>query len=344
MKNETIDDKAKKTGYSKTTISRVLNGKGKEYRISEETCENIIKAAQEINYRPNLIAQFLRRDKRNVIGIAVPNLGNPFFAQLVSTISVEAKKYDLMVMLYDTQEDPSTERKCLLTMMDYQVDGIIIAPCSEKPDLLEMISKTIPVILIDRYFKQSFLPYVSTNNFKGAYDVTMILLNAGHRNILCIRGPEKAVTTQERVRGCKQAIADYGAPCQLRIFGDDFSVQNGYTETKVAMLKEPTPTAIFTLSNTILLGAIKALAEQGLTVPDKVSVVSFDDNIYLDYLQPPVTRIAQPTENMGIAAVKLLVTCIKEGRQLSTKIFMAPTIVSRDSVKIIHPNPPKLST
>ena len=133
-----------------------------------------------------------------------------------------------------------------------------------------------------------------------------------------------------------EAIADFGKPCRLRVFGDEFSVQNGYTETKVAMLKEPTPTAIFALSNTILLGAVKALNEQGIRVPEDISLVSFDDNIYLDYLNPPVTRIAQPTENMGVAAIKLLVTCIKEGKQLSSKIFMAPTIVSRDSVKILN--------
>ncbi len=336
MKKETLEDIVKITGYSKTTISRVLNGKGKEYRISEDTCEHIIKVAKDINYRPSLVAQFLRKETASVIGLAVPHLNNPFFAQLVSTISIEAKKYNLMVMLYDTQEDASVEKKCLAAMMDYHVDGIIIVPCSEKPDLLELISKSVPVILIDRYFKHSFLPYVSTNNFKGAYDVTQILLNAGHRNISCIRGPEKAVTTQERVRGCKQAIADFGKPCRLRVFGDEFSVQNGYTETKVAMLKEPTPTAIFALSNTILLGAVKALNEQGIRVPEDISLVSFDDNIYLDYLNPPVTRIAQPTENMGVAAIKLLVTCIKEGKQLSSKIFMAPTIVSRDSVKILN--------
>ena len=166
MKKETLEDIVKITGYSKTTISRVLNGKGKEYRISEDTCEHIIKVAKDINYRPSLVAQFLRKETASVIGLAVPHLNNPFFAQLVSTISIEAKKNNLMVMLYDTQEDASVEKKCLAAMMDYHVDGIIIVPCSEKPDLLELIIKSVHEIHIDRNFKHSYLPTESTNNFK----------------------------------------------------------------------------------------------------------------------------------------------------------------------------------
>lgn len=337
MKKETLEDLSKITGFSRTTISRVLNGKSKEFRINEETCKQIISVAKELNYRPNLVAQFLRKAEGRTLGIAVPYINNPFFAQLVSTITIEAKKHDYTVMLFDTQEDANIEKKCISAMVEYQVDGIIIAPCSETPDLLEIISKNIPVILMDRYFRDSYLPYVSTNNFKGAYDATRALLNAGHRNILCIRGPESAVTTQERVKGCRQAIVDFGEPCKLKIHGNEFSIQNGYTETKVALMKPNMPTAIFTMSTNILLGTIKAINEQGLKIPDDISVISFDDSVYLDYLNPAITRVAQPTENMALAAVKMMINCLKEGKQLQSKIFMAPTLIAKDSIKIINP-------
>ena len=335
MKKKTLEDLSRITGFSKTTISRVLNGKGKEFRINEDTCEQIINAAKQCNYRPNLVAQFLRKNESRTLGLAVPFVTNPFFAQLVSTITIEAKKYGFTVMLFDTQEDANVERKCISAMVDYAVDGIIIVPCCTTPDLLEIISKNVPVILIDRYFKDSTLPYVSTNNYKGAYDALMVLLNAGHRHILCIRGPEKAITTQERVKGARQAVADFGQPCRLQMLGDEFSIQNGYTETKVALMGREVPTAIFTMSTNILLGTIQALREQGLRIPDDVSVISFDDSVYLDYLDPPVTRVAQPAENMGLAAVKMVVNCIKEGQQLQSRIFMAPTLISKESVRII---------
>lgn len=338
MKKETLEDLSKKTGYSKTTISRVLNGKGKEFRINDDTCEQIIAAARDLNYRPNLVAQFLRKAEGHTLGVAVPYLSNPFFAQLVSTITIEAKKNNYSVMLFDTQEDANIERKCISAMVDYDVNGIIIAPCAETPDLLEIISKNIPVILIDRYFRNSFLPYISTNNFKGAYDATMTLLNAGHRNILCIKGPETAVTTQEREKGCRKALVDFGKPVKLQMLGNEFSIQNGYTETKVALNSPNVPTAIFTMSTNILLGTIKALHEQNLRIPDDISVVSFDDGIFLDYMNPPITRVAQPVENMALAAVKMIINCIREGKQLQSRIFMAPTLISKESVKIIHPS------
>ena len=221
-------------------------------------------------------------------------------------------------------------------MVDYDVNGILIAPCAETPDMLEIISKNIPIILIDRYFNNSFLPYISTNNFKGAYDATMTLLNAGHRNILCIKGPETAITTQEREKGCRKAVVDFGKPVKLQMLGNEFSIQNGYTETKVALTGNNIPTAIFTMSTNILLGSIKALREHNMTIPDDMSVVSFDDGIFLDYLNPPITRVAQPVENMALAAVKMMINCIREGKQLQSRIFMAPTMIAKESVKIIH--------
>lgn len=148
MKKETLEDLSRITGYSKTTISRVLNGKGKEFRINDETCQQIIQAAKELNYRPNLVAQFLRKSEGRTLGIAVPFLSNLFFAQLVSTITIEAKKNNYSVMLFDTQEDANIEKKCISAMVEYEVNGIIIAPCSETPDLLEIISKNIPVIRV----------------------------------------------------------------------------------------------------------------------------------------------------------------------------------------------------
>lgn len=335
MRKETLEDIVKITGFSKTTISRVLNGKGEEFRISTETANRIIQIARDINYKPNLIAQTLRKKSGNTIGLAVPHLSNPFFASLASTISIEAKKNDFMVMLFDTQEDTKLEENAIDAMIDYHVDGIIIVPCGEQPNRLEDISKNIPVILVDRYFKNSFLPYVSTNNYDGAFNAMKMLLNSGHQEILCISGPTVSVTTQERVKGCRNAIDEFNPNANLQVYGNEFSIQNGYIETKMALLRNPTPTAIFALSNTILLGAIKALNEQGVKVPDDVSLITFDDNLNLDFMNPPITRVAQPIQSMGIAAIKLLTTCIRESREFHSKMLMTPSLIIRDSIKIL---------
>jgi LacI family transcriptional regulator len=136
------------------------------------------------------------------------------------------------------------------------------------------------------------------------------------------------------VKGCRTAIEQFSPQANLQIYGNEFSIQNGYVETKMAMLRNPAPTAIFTLSNTILLGAIRALNEQGVKVPDEVSLITFDDNVILDFMNPPITRVAQPIQSMGIAAIKLLTTCIRESRELNSKMLMTPSIIVRDSIKI----------
>lgn len=335
MKKETLDDIVKLTGFSKTTISRVLNGKGEEFRISPDTIEKVLKIAREINYRPNLVAQTLRKKSGNTIGLAVPHLSNPFFASIASNISIEAKKNNYTVMLFDTQEEPDIERSSIDAMMDYHVDGIIIVPCGENPKRLEEISRTTPVILVDRYYRNSFLPYVSTNNLEGAYQAMKLLLLNGHKEIVVICGPSVSVTTQERIRGCQKAMDNFGKDAHMQVLGNEFSIENGYVETKLALQGSPRPTAIFALSNTIFLGSYKALDEQGMRVPDDISMISFDENVSLDYMKPSITRVAQPIQSMGVAAIKLLINCINTGKQLHSKMLMTPTLVIRDSVKII---------
>ena len=336
MKKTTLTDLSLHTGLSKTTISRVLNGKSREFRINRQTQDKVITAAQELNYKPTLIAQLLHKKPMRTIGIVLPSLSNPFFASLASAISVEAKKHDLFVMLFDTQEDPAQEESALRKMQEYHIDGIVVAPCGKDPRMLEKVSRNVPLVQVDRYFEVADLSYVSTNNFRGAYDAMYLLLKSGHRNIVCIQGPSFSVTNRERIRGCRKAIEDYGEQCALHVLGNDFSIQNGYIEGQFALSQKNRPTAIFTMSNTIMLGTMRAIKEHHLNIPDDISLVSFDDNLYIDYLNPPITRVAQPVTSMGIAAIKLLVNTIMQNGKLHSNMLLTPTLVNRNSVKIIH--------
>ena len=337
MKKTTLNEVSEYTQLSKTTISRVLNGKSREFRINRHTQERVIAAAQELNYKPQLIAQLLHKKPMRTIGIVMPNLSNPFFASLASAISVEAKKHELFVMLFDTQEDPVQEESALNKMLEYRVDGIVIVPCGRDARKLEKINRTIPVVQVDRYFEESDLSYVSTNNFRGAYEAMSLLLNSGHRNVICIQGPTFSVTNRERIRGCRKAIEDYGEQCSLLVLGNDFSIQNGYIEGQLALSRRPRPTAIFAMSNTIMLGTMRAIKEHHLVIPDDISLLSFDDNIYIDYLNPPVTRVAQPVSSMGIAAIKMLVNSIQQEGELHSTMLLTPSIINRNSIKILNP-------
>ncbi len=335
MGKDRLEDISKITGYSKSTISRVLNGKSDIYRISCSAKDTILKVADELNYKPNLIAQSLRNNVTKTVGLLVPHIDNPFFANIASIVICEAQKQNYTVMLIDTLEDPGQEAKALRSLMARNIDGIMVVPCGENTEELRNIAKQVPIVFIDRYYKNIDLPYVSTNNYDGAYKGTKLLLESGHRKILCIQGPEMYITTKERVRGYTDAMTEYGNAANISLKGNEFSIRNGYIETKMAIDSPDRPTAIFALSSTILLGAVKVLNEHHILIPDDISIISFDDNLYMDYLNPPITRIAQPLTNIGIIAFKILMDIILNNSESNSQMLLNPTLIKRESVKTI---------
>ena len=332
---ETLSSIAARTGYSITTVSRVLSGQSDKHRISPETRDKILKVAKENNYFPNLVAQNLRTNKSDTIGILLPSVANPYFADIASVVIKEARKRKYTAIVIDSDENVESEKSAISSLMSRQVDGIIAAPCGEDPALFEEISKKHkPVILIDRYFSNSALPYVTTNNYLGSTMAVSHLIMNGHSNIACIQGVTSSVPNKKRVAGYLSALDKAGIRDRAIVVGNEFSEQNGYLETKLLLNRADKPTAIFALSNTILLGALKAIREARMTVPEDISIISFDDSIYMDYMTPAISRISQPTEEMGKLATKLLFECISSGNRCATQIELAPEMISRGSVSI----------
>jgi len=332
MKKGSLSQLANASGLSKTTISRVINGKGDEYRISKETQEQILRLVRESGYQPDPIARSLRGKSTKTLGLIVPYISNPFFANLSSVIITEAYRQGYSVLLQDTMENPELEDAAMDNLIYRNVDGILAVPCSASPAKLEEVAEDVPLIQVDRYFPDSGLSYISTNNYEGAKMAVSFLIKAGHRNIFCISGPSVSITTQERLRGCRAAIEESGKDIVFASSGNEFSSTNGYVETKLLLSGNDRPTAIFALSNTILLGALEALRENHVKIPEEMSLISFDDNIYMDYLSPSVTRVVQPVSNIGMAAVKLILQSIESKKKPEGHILMSPTIIYRDSV------------
>lgn len=331
MKKDTLMSIAEKTGYSISTISRVLSGKGRQYRIGQKTIDYITKVAESCNYTPNLIAQSLRTNKTNTIGLTVPSIDNPFFATMSGVIINQLKNRGYNILLSDTMENAENEVEALNSFVSRKVDGIIAVPVSSSPDYLEEISRSIPVILIDRYFDDTKLPYVCTDNYSGGYMAAEYLISKGYRNILAIQGVLSSMPNKERVRGFEQAILDHnelGVRHEVR--GSSFSVENGYEETKKALAAPGRPDAIFAFSTTILLGAIKAIKEIGMRIPDDVAIISFDNNRFLDYLDPAVTRVEQPVNVVGKLVTDNIIKMVESADDdvlPSSQILIRPTLI-----------------
>lgn len=334
MKQTTLQDIAARCGCSITTVSRVINGQARKYRIGKQTAERVMAEVTASGYIPPFTAQSLRRGGSGMIGLLLPSIANPYFADMAGSIVPELYKNGYTAILVDTMEDETRLDEAARDLLLRRVEGIIAVPCGDKPETLEQISREIPVVLVDRFYESSTLPYVTTNNFKGGYDATKILITAGHERIACIQGELDSMPNKERVDGFMKAMEEAGLTHNARVVGNEFSVQNGYLETKVLMNGSQRPTAIFALSNTILLGALRALRESPLSVPGDVSLVSFDDNMYMDYLTPPIVRVEQPADNMAKLAVKIL--CDKlmhpEAAASDSQIRLMPALVAGGSV------------
>ncbi|MBI4428346.1 MAG: LacI family DNA-binding transcriptional regulator [Ignavibacteriales bacterium] len=332
----TINDIANKAGASVTSVSRVLNNKAGKYRISKETAKRILKAAAELDYKPNELARGLRLKKTHTIGLVIPDISNPFFAYVTRNIQRVAHELGYSLVVCDTDENLPLELEHINLLMSKGVDGLVIMPVGQDArHLKRLVKESVPLVLVDRCFDELDTSSVVVDNYAGAFTGIEHLLECGHRRIAIIQGLANTYSNTGRVQGYTDALKKFGIrPDPELIFGGSFREETGYNETKRILSMSERPTAIFATSDLITLGALQAINEMGLDVPNDISVLAFDDTDFAPFLKCPLTVIAQPKESMGEIAVKLLVDQIKgRGKQQTQKIILKPNLVKRNSVK-----------
>lgn len=335
MQKNTIQSISESTGYSVSTVSRVLSGKALKSRISQKTIDLIKAEAKRVNYTPNLLAQGLRTSRTHTIGLTVPDISNPFFALLASIVIENMKQVGYHTILADSMENEADFNNAIRTFRARNVDGIIAVPVGVSSKLLEETAESTPLVMIDRYFESTPLPFVCTDNYEGGKMATEYLLSRGYRNLLSIQGVPDSTPSKERVRGFMDAILSHRETgIEYSIAGDDFSVENGYREIMRLFKGTKSADAVFAYSSTILLGAIRAFQELGIKIPGEVAIISFDNNGFLDFLNPAVTRIEQPLEDIGRIATETILNQI--GKTVDPAMppvqkFIPPTLVVRNS-------------
>jgi LacI family transcriptional regulator len=331
---------ADRSGLSVTTISRVLSGQADRYRISKQTEASVRKIAKEVNFVPNQLARSLRLKKTLKVGLVIPDVSNPFFAGIARQVTLGARKHEYSVVLCDSQDNIELELRSLALLQSQHVEGVVLCPVGQSGQhLTQFTGGKIPLVLVDRFFSDLPLPYVSSDNVGGARQATEHLLANGHHRIACLQGLQGTSPNESRVAGYKEALAKHQVPFdRALVVGDSFTEQSGYIETKLLLRNEPGVTAILALSNLNALGCIRALAEENRNIPGDISIVSFDDPPYAAYLATPMTSIAQSYSEMGDVAVKLLFDQIQSTRGQSCGGILIPTsLVIRKSVKQLQP-------
>lgn len=335
----TIKKLAQLLNLSVSTVSRVLNGKSEKYRISLSTSQKIIETAKKYNYSPNRIARSLKTSKTNTIGLIIPDISNPFFADIALSIEKELRMRDYSLILCDSGDNYYTETDLIKLLNSHKVEGIIIAPTgTAHKHILDEFNSGLPLIVIDRYFPEIDLPYITSDNFQGGVDAVNYLISMGHKRIACIQGIPQSQPNRERIDGYKEALIQNNIEIDESIIvGNEFSIENGYRQTQILINLDNTPTAIFALSNTICLGVLKAIKEMELIIPDDISLVSFDEQIYSEYLWIPLTTVSQKKNEIGRLAVEVLFQYIgnKVPREKIFNIKLKTDLIPRISVKRI---------
>lgn len=332
----TIKVIAERAGVSVTTVSRVISGQGKKYRISKKTEESVKSLAKELNYEPNILARSLRMKQTFTIGMIVPDISNPFFASIVRYVEIESRKAGYSVIVCDSQEDTNLEKESIKVLGMRKVDGMIICPVGRESKNIADISKSnIPVVIVDRYFPTLNLSCVVSDNYDGALQAINHFIDKGHKKIAFIQGLCDTSVNKERLKGFIDAHEKNNIPFnESFVVGEDFGEQNGYIGAKILLNGSERPTAILGGSNLISLGAIRAISEERLKIPDDISLIAFDDQPYFDFLSTPITSVRQKKDDLGkISIVLLLGELNREIPPDKKKIIIPTELIVRKSVK-----------
>jgi len=317
------------TGFSYSTISRVVNGKAKEFRISDKTCKAIQDAAESLNYRPSILARGLRLKKTYMIGLLVSDIKNPFFGEIASRIETRLRRYDYSTILCNTNEVPENEEFYLQILVDRHVDGIIIVPThSEEWKYFEQIGEEIPIVLLDRILYQSRLPWVTSDNAQAAEVMTEKLLEMGYKRIAYLGGPYGTYINNVRYRGFKTAMEKAALPIDEDIvFFKGYSVSAGEEMMSSVLKIDPTIEAVFCVNNMVFLGAMQKVQEHEIQNDVSIMMAGFDIRRYCKIFKRPLLCANQDLEKVAEAAVNLLMDKINKKYNPQNQVIV-PVIVS----------------
>jgi LacI family transcriptional regulator len=326
----TIREVALLAGVSTATVSHVINN---TRYVSPEVRQRVQDAMQALNYRPNVLARSLRRGETNTLGLILPDSANPFFAEIGRAIEAVAFQHGYNVILGNSENELSKEQVYVDVLLNKQVDGLIfVAAGDHSPSLEELVRRGVPVVVVDRHLRGLDVDTVLTDNLQGGLTATRHLLELGHRRIACITGPSNLTPSAERVIGYRQALQEGSlAIDESLIRRGDFHPHSGYLAACELLQGENPPTAFFICNDLMAIGALRALAEANLRVPQDCSVIGFDDIELASYLTPPLTTIRQNKMAMAEAAVTLLLERMIDPSRPARRHLLPTVLVQRQS-------------
>ncbi len=330
----TIADIARMAGVSKATVSRVINEK--PAGVSEQTRMRIQHIIDEAQYRPNSLARGMAISRSSTIGVIIPDIANHFYNVVLRGIDdvISAKGYSML--LCNSDNGPAREQHHLLSFLDKRVDGVILCSgLSNEQFLRDYRKQNMPLVLIGRLFDSCFSDAAVTgDNLSGAAEAVNHLIQSGNRRILYLDGKPGTSGMMQRQQGYTQALRQAGLPIDPRLVRPgEFSILYGYQTVSRALDEGLDFTAVFSGSDLAAIGAIKALLERGIRVPEQIEVIGFDDLDLASIFEPPLSTVYKPHYEMAADAARMLLSVIDGEKAPSKQIVYASRLVLRGTTR-----------
>ncbi len=325
----TIRDVAERAGVSIATVSRVLN---KQVSVSPTTRVKVEKAIDELNYQPNYLGRNLRRAETKIILVILQNISNPFYSKVVEGIEDLGHKHGYNIMICNTDSESERERSYLDLLVNRLVDGVILMEPEIDSQELAQIGNDFPVVQCCEYKEGTDVPHISIDNVAAGYTAVNHLIKLGHTRIGMISGYNRLLSAMQREKGYKKALEDAGIEYNQELIKyGSYGFTGGLRATKELLQMQNAPTAIFAISDITAIGAIRAIKEEGLRIPEDIAVVGFDNTSIASMYDPQVTTISQPRYDLGKISMEMLLELIKNETVSTREVYLEHELIIRES-------------
>jgi LacI family transcriptional regulator len=331
----TIRDVARLANVHPGTVSRALNERTRTL-VNPQTAERVIRAAQELGYRPNPIARGLKTNRSYTVGVLIPDLTNPLFPPIIRGIEDRLGDAGYTLLTVNTDNDADRERSRVEALLARQVDGFISATARLDLTLLaEIASGGVPVILVNRSLEDGTLPAVTVDDHQGIALAVEHVVALGHNRIGHLAGPQNVSTGHGRHLGFLEAMRAAGleAPAERITFSSAYSESAGALACEELLSRAPDITAIIAANDRLAIGCYDSLEQRELRCPEDLSIVGFNDMPLVDRLRPPLTTVRVPQHEIGEVAADMLLTSLVDGSLATDQILLEPTLVVRGSTQ-----------
>jgi DNA-binding LacI/PurR family transcriptional regulator len=326
----TLNELAKAAGVSVSTVSRAMTNSG--HPVNEKTRQRILALAAELGYRPNMMARSLKTERTYTFGIIVDNIVSPFSPLIIRGIQDYLKKHNYFSVIMNSDFDPEVEAEAVHQLISRSIDGVIFVESWLRGANPTLDLENKPYIFVHRLFHSNYGNAVLVDEHYGVRLAIEHLFKLGHRRIAFINGPKEWEASRARLEGFKVVLGELGIPYQTQLVEEGaWEVQSGYPAAKKFLALAEPPTAIFAANDLMALGAIYAIQEAGLNVPDDIALVGYDDREIASYSHPTITTVTLPCYEMGKKSAELLFNLLKDPAYVGEPIRVRGRLVVRES-------------